>query len=222
MGDKPCAVDARVILKPSKMHSPLHLVISPYPAQYEMSAITKGGVFIFIRPIKPEDEPLLADFFRKLSPQSIYARFFSPMKSIPRTMMARFTQIDYDRDMALVAMSQKQSKEEILGVARLMSKPGGIELEFSVVVSDMWQGKGIGATLMEHLIAIAKERGMETIWGLVLTENTHMLALARKFGSTVRFAGGNQYELKIDLKNHSSSLLTPGKTLVAEAVNAEK
>ena len=214
--DKPCVVDARVILKPSKIPSPRHLVISPYPSQYETPAVTKGGVHIFIRPIKPEDEPLLSDFFRTLSPQSIYTRFFSPMKFVPRTMLARFTQIDYDRDMALIAVKEDQPTEEILGVARLMSKPGGIEPEFSVVVSDMWQGKGIGATLMEHLVAIAGERGMASVWGVVLAENTHMLTLARKFGAAVRSAGGNQYELKIDLKNQSPSLLEPEKNLVAE------
>lgn len=100
-----------------------------------------------------------------------------------------------------MAFGRDPGGEEVLGVARLMSKPGGIEPEFSVVVSDMWQGKGIGATLMAQLLAIAKEKGMESVWGLVLAENTHMLALARKFDATVERASGNQYELRIDLKH---------------------
>jgi acetyltransferase len=215
-------VDARVILKPSKIESPLHLVISPYPAQYEMSETTKGGVHIFIRPIKPEDEPLLAEFFKTLSSESVYMRFFSPMKSIPHAMMARFTQIDYDRDMALVAMGHDQPKEEILGVARLMSKPGGIEPEFSVVVSDVWQGKGIGAALMAKLMAIAKEKGMTSVWGLILAENTQMLALARKFDASVRHASGNQCELRIELKRHRPSKLdNPEMRLVKDRQNRE-
>ena len=79
----------------------------------------------------------------------------------------------------------------MLDVARLMTKPGGLKPEFAVVVSDRWQGKGIGATLMEHLIAIAKERDIESVWGLVLAENTHMLALARKLGFSIsRISGG--------------------------------
>ncbi|MBW2707879.1 MAG: bifunctional acetate--CoA ligase family protein/GNAT family N-acetyltransferase [Deltaproteobacteria bacterium] len=203
--NKPFAVDARVILKPSQTHSPLHLAISPYPAQYESVAITESGIRIFIRPIKPEDEPLLSDFFTTLSPESIYTHFSSPMKSMPRAMLARFTQIDYDRDMALVAMRQNQSTEAFLGMARLMSKPGGIEPEFSVVIGDRWQGKGIGASLMKHLIAIAKERGLSSIWGVALAENIHMLALARKFGSTVEFAGGSHYKLKIDVESHTEN-----------------
>ena len=182
------------------MASPLHLVISPYPDQYEVTTHTRGGVDIFIRPIKPEDAPLLLEFFHGLSRESIYYRFFSPLKSISKEMLARFTQLDYDRDMALVAMEQSQAEEKIVGVARLMSKAGGIEPEFAVVVADPWQGKGIGVALMEHLIAIAKERGITSIWGFVLAENTHMLALARKLGSAIsRVPGENQYELRIDL-----------------------
>ena len=82
-----------------------------------------------------------------------------------------------------------------------MSKAGGIEPEFAVVVGDPWQEKGVGVALMEHLIGIAKERGMESIWGLVLAENTHMLALARKLGFAVsRVPGEAQYELRTDLR----------------------
>ena len=205
MGDRPCAVDARIIIRPSEMASPLHLVISPYPDQYEVTTHTRGGVDIFIRPIKPEDAPLLLEFFNGLSRESVYYRFFSPLKSFPKGMLARFTQLDYDRDMALVAMEQSQAEEKIVGVARLMSKAGGIEPEFAVVVADPWQGKGIGVALMEHLIAIAKERGMTSIWGLVLAENTHMLTLARKLGFAIsRVPGENQYELKIDLRSIAS------------------
>ncbi len=207
MGDRPCAVDARVIITPSKIASPLHLVISPYPDHYEMTTHTKNGLDLFIRPIKPEDASLLLEFFHGLSEESIYYRFFSPLKSFPHKMLPRFTQLDYDRDMALVAMEQSQPEEKILGVARLMSKAGGIEPEFAVVVGDPWQGKGIGVALMEHLIGIAKERGVASIWGLVLAENTHMLALARKLGFDIsKVPGEAQYELRTDLKPENRGL----------------
>ena len=197
----PCAVDARVIIRPSEMASPLHLVISPYPDQYEVSRQIKGGPDLFIRPIKPEDAPLLLEFLQGLSRESIYYRFFSPLKSFSKKMLGRFTQIDYDRDMALVAMEKSQSEGKILGVARLMSKAGGIEPEFAVVVGDSWQGKGIGAALMEHLIGIAKERGIASIWGFVLAENIRMVALARKLGFSIsRVPGENQCKLKIGLR----------------------
>jgi len=207
VGDRPCAVDARVIIRPSEIVSPLHLVISPYPDHYEVTKRTRGGLDIFFRPIKPEDAPLLLEFFHGLSRESIYYRFFSHLKTLPKEMLTRFTQLDYDRDMALVAMEQSQPEEKILGVARLMSKAGGIEPEFAVVVGDPWQGKGIGAALMEHLLGIAKERGMESIWGFVLAENTHMFALARQLGFDIsKVPNEAQYELRADLKPENRGL----------------
>ena len=198
------AVDARVILKPSDIKTPLHLAISPYPNQYEMRTVVKEGVEILVRPIKPEDAPLLVNLFHGLSPKNIYLRFFSPIKSLSHEMLVRFTQIDYDRDMALVAMDTSQPKEEMLGVARLITEPGSKKAEFAVTIRDVWQGKGIGATLMERLMAIAKERGLEYLWALVLSENTKMLALGRKLGFGIsRRRGGSEYELKIDLSSIS-------------------
>jgi acetyltransferase len=204
-GDQACAVDAHVIIKPSEKPSPLHLVISPYPNQYEMTTTTKGGLRLFIRPIKPEDAPLLEGLFNSLSEQSVYYRFFTPLKTLSRDALAYLTQIDYDRDMALVAIHRTEQEKEMLGVARLMTKPGGTDPEFAVTVRDSWQGKGVGAALMEALLNIAKERGVESIWGSVLGVNTHMLALARKLGFHVsRVPRTNEYELRITLESKAS------------------
>jgi acetyltransferase len=198
--DQAYSVDARVRIKPSKVLSPHHLVISPYPNQYERYATTRAGVDLFVRPIKPEDAPLLVDFFHTLSREDVHYRFFSPIKSLSPKTLAILTQIDYDRDMALVAMDRTQPKEKILGVARIMTKPGGTDPEFAVTVSDVWQGKGVGATLLEHIIGIARERRIENLWGLVLAENRRMLALARKLGfETKRSGSAGQFEVRIDL-----------------------
>jgi len=199
--DQACAVDARVIIKPSHVASPHHMVISPYPNQYETITTTESGLDVLIRPIKPEDAPLLVDFFDTLSAESVYYRFFTPVKSLSPKTLALFTQIDYDRDMALVAIDRTQGKEKILGVARIMAKPGGKEPEFAVTVSDAWQGKGIGAALLEHLASIAGERGFETLWGVVLAGNRHMMALARKLGFRIaKTPDSGEIELRIDLK----------------------
>jgi acetyltransferase len=199
--DQACAVDARVIINPSEVPSPEHLVISPYPGQYEMKTSTKAGIKILIRPIKPEDAPLLVELFHTLSKESVYYRFFRPMKSLPPDMLAYFTQIDYDRDMALVALDQTQPKERMLGVARIMSFSDGKTAEIAVAVGDPWQGKGIGAALMERLIAISRERGKENLRGYVLGENTQMLALARKLGFRISWdLEGHQYEIETDLR----------------------
>lgn len=195
-----CAVDARVLLKPSQTSAPLHLVISPYPDQYEEFTQTSTGIDIFVRPIRPEDAPLLVELFESLSPQSVYRRFFTPMKRLPHSMLARFTQIDYDRHIALVAFSVSKSEESMLGVARVILERNQKEAEFSIVVGDPWQGKGIGAALLQRCISIAKERGIEKVMGTVLAENTQMLALGKKFGFKIKkVLGAGEYELSIDL-----------------------
>jgi acetyltransferase len=197
-GDTVCAIDARVLLKPSQTPAPLHLVISPYPDQLEERTRTKTGIDIFVRPIRPEDAPLLVELFESLSPKSVYRRFFTPMKRLPHSMLARFTQIDYDRHIALVALSVSKSKESMLGVARVILERNQKEAEFSVIVSDPWQGKGIGAALLQRCLSIAKERGIEKVMGTVLAENTQMLALGKKLGFKInRVVGMGEYELSL-------------------------
>ncbi len=200
-GDQAVAVDARVVIKPTHISSPHHMVISPYPSQYELTTTTEGGLDLFIRPIRPEDEPLMVDLFHELSSQTIYYRFFSPIKSMSHEMLVQLTQIDYYRDMALVAIDNSREKERILGVGRIMTRPGGTDPEFAVLVGDPWQGKGVGSTLMKMLIDIAKERRLESLMGLVLGVNKNMLNLARKLGFEIsRSPGSTDYELKINLK----------------------
>ncbi len=203
-----CAVDARVILKPSHVPAPSHLVISSYPNHHETRTVSQGGIPCFIRPIRPEDAPLLEGLFNALSPQSVYFRFFGPLKVLPHRMLARFTQIDYDREIALIALKESVSDEQMLGVARLIRIPGSSRAEFSIVVGDQWQGKGIAAALFQRSLTIAKEQGIEEVWGIVLPENTRMLALGRKFGFSVnRSPDSREYELKIDLRKPLSNRL---------------
>ncbi len=198
------ALDARVVVASSTIPSPLHLVISPYPSQYEQTVVTKSGLEIFVRPIKPEDAPLLSELFDSLSPTSIYYRFFRPLRYLSHDMLARFTQIDYDRDMALVALQRVGDAEKMLGVARIISDPDITKAEFSVLVGDAWQGKGVGATLLEQLVEIGRERGLEFLWGVVLPENTNMLALGRKLGFTIkRVPQSSDFELRINLQQPS-------------------
>jgi len=201
VGEDLWAVDARVVVKPSDVPSPMHLVVSPYPNEYEERVVTDEGVEIFVRPIKPEDAPLLTELFGVLSPRSIYYRFMSPMKELPRPMVVRFTQIDYDRDICLVAIEEDDGAEKMLAVARVMGDPDGVEAEFAVLVGDPWQGKGIGAELLQRCLNVARKQGFRKIVGTVLAENTHMLALGRKLGFTLtRTPGAGEYELKMDLK----------------------
>jgi acetyltransferase len=178
-------------------------VISPYPDQYEMHTKTNTGVDIFIRPIRPEDAPLLVELFESLSPRSIYLRFFTPLKRLSHSMLARFTQIDYDRHIALVALAESEINEKMLGVARVIIGRNPREAEFSIVVSDPWHEKGIGAALLQRCVSIAQERGIQKIMGTVLAENTQMLALGRKLGFSIKKEQGvPEYELSIDFREN--------------------
>jgi len=200
---RPSVADARVLLRPAATTSPNHLVISPYPEQYESEELTSGGLSIFVRPIKPEDAPLLVDLFNTLSRTSIYYRFFGALKALPHSMLVRFTQVDYDRAIDLVAMEQHGVGEErMLGAARVITDPDGKRAEFAVLVGDPWQGKGVGARLLEKSLRIAKERGVETVWGVVLRENRGMLSLARNLGFSISWSKEpGEMELNIDLRS---------------------
>ncbi len=202
IGQDLIALDARVVLNPEPaVPTPFHLVISSYPNQYESYATTKNGLEIFIRPIKPEDATLLTEFFQALSPQSVYFRFFRHMKQLPPDMLIRFTQIDYDREIALVALHESEGGEEMLGVARVIKETHCNNAEFAVLVSDSWHGQGIGAALLRNCLIIAQERGLQTVWGIVLPSNTQMQALGKKLGFKIkREPGSTDYLLSIDLQ----------------------
>ena len=156
---------------------------------------------LFIRPVKPEDAPLFTALFDTLTPTSIYYRFFSVVKSLTPEALARFTQLDYDREISFVGLEDQGGNERMLGVAHIAGEPDGRRGEFSVLVGDPWQGKGVGAKLLLQCLEIAQERGMDVVWGSVLAENQHMLALGKKLGFTVSpGADSSEFKLTIDLK----------------------
>jgi acetyltransferase len=176
------------------------MALSSYPDQYEIEETTKGGLKIVVRPMKADDGPLLEQLFYALSPKSIYFRFFVPVKSPSKEMLAKLTQVDHERHVVLAATQRTSEAEKILGVFRLMcgdDKAG----ELAVVVGDPWQGKGVGAKLFEHGIGIARERGIQSIVGTVLSQNETVLALARKLGFSVKWNfDTHAYDIKLDLK----------------------
>jgi acetyltransferase len=123
------------------------------------------------------------------------------MKELPREMLIRFTQIDYDREIALVALHESEGGEEMLGVARVIKEKHCHNAEFAVLVSDSWHGQGIGAALLKNCLIIAQERGLHKVWGIVLSSNTQMQALGKKLGFEIkREPGCTDYLLSIDLQ----------------------
>ncbi len=177
------ALDARIRIDPAEIEksgpNPL-LAIRPYPNQWEKWSETADGDRILIRPIKPADEHLYGDFVAKLSPEDIRFRFLAPRKEFSHRFIARFTQIDYARAMAFVALDNTQ--KELLGVARLAADPDYIRGEYAVIVRSDLTGSGIGWALMSHLIAYAEKEGLRELVGDVLASNTRMLEMCRALG----------------------------------------
>jgi acetyltransferase len=195
---KPVAVDARILVSPLALPSSLHLVIGPYPEEEESHMLGADGRRIFIRPVKPEDAPLFTALFAVLSPTTIYYRFFGHLKELRPEMLARFTQIDYDREIALVAIDEDSQADRMLGVARIIGDPDRRTGEFAVLVGDAWQGRGIGSNLLEKCLSIAEKQGFQTVHGVVLDENRNMLALGKKLGFSIeRNANDGDNELEI-------------------------
>jgi len=196
------AVDARVSISVPRMSSPDHLIISSYPWQYEKKQHTINGHEFFIRPIRPTDADLMINHFDSLSPRSVYMRFFSPVKQLSKTMLIKLTQIDYDREIALVALMGKGRDKKIIGVCRIILEPDKTLGEFALAISDEWQGKGIGSSLLKLCLKAAQTKGIQKIMGIVFAENTQMLMLGRKLGFSVkRHPESGEYDLIIDFKD---------------------
>jgi len=195
------AVDARIVID----HAPQaasgranpynHLAILPYPARFEQIWPLAGGGEYTVRPIHPDDASMLRDLMQHLSPESRYFRFISSITELPPSMLAKFTLIDYDREMALVAVFKERSAvadgqftetERIVGVSRYITNPDQSSCEFALVVADDFSGKGLGSRLMLSIMDVAREKGLAEIDGLVLANNPGMLKLMRSLGFTVK------------------------------------
>ncbi len=179
------AVDARIELMEAMPHGVepyAHMAIMPYPAHLARKVVLADGREILLRPIRPEDAEMEQEFVRGLSEESRYLRFMRSLQELTPEMLVRFTQIDYDREMAFVAIYTKDGKQEEVGVARYSIEPDGESAEFAVVVADAWQGKGVGTQLLEALIETARRRGVRELFGEVLVHNHAMLALTERLG----------------------------------------
>jgi acetyltransferase len=175
------ALDARVRVRRGKQSPAARLSISPYPRELEETVSLADGRQFLLRPILPEDEPQLAEAFAKLSPESIRLRFFAPIRGLPHEFAARLSQIDYDREMALIATETGTAgTQPIYGVARIMGDPDNERAEFALFVRDDMAGRGLGTLLMRRILAYAARRGTSEVFGDVLPENERMLDLCRR------------------------------------------
>jgi acetyltransferase len=176
------ALDARIRVASRPVAGAERFAILPYPTQWVRKVIWNGRE-ITIRPIRPEDEAQHRRFLEHLDPEDIRMRIFQTRRELPRSELARLTQIDYDREMAFIAEgTDAQGAPETLGVARTVSDPDKVEAEFAIIVRSDLKGAGLGRLLFEQLIEHAVNRGTGRLVGIILRENTRMLKLARAMG----------------------------------------
>jgi acetyltransferase len=185
--DGAVVLDARIVVdhQTNGLDRYAHMAIHPYPTHFSSRWQLADGTDILIRPIRPEDASIETAFIARLSAQTKYFRFMQVLQELTPEMLVRFTQIDYDREMALIAVTQTATEEKEIAVARYISNPDGVSCEFAIVVADEWTKKGIGSQLLRKLMDVAKVRGLRSMEGEVLSDNRPMLEMAKGLGFTV-------------------------------------
>ena len=183
------AADARIVIDHTSNASGdryAHMAIYPYPVHLIQEWQMNDGKVVTIRPIRPEDADLEQEFVKNMSDESRYYRFMDTLRELTQTMLVRFTQIDYDREMALVAvLPQEDGKDMQIGVARYVGNPDGESVEFALAVGDDWQKCGVGRKLMTALIECARMKGYRAVVGDVLSTNSKMFRLMTSLGFTI-------------------------------------
>ena len=173
------ALDARIVVRhPVGQERAARFAIRPYPVELETTLVDRDGKVLRVRPIRPDDEPMLQAFSRRLTAEDMRLRFFGPLRELSHEMAARLTQIDYDREMAFLLLDG----DDLLGVGRLAADPGFEQAEFALVVASDRQGRGYGTLLLLHVLQYAKARGVKRVIGHVLRENHKMLELTKRLG----------------------------------------
>ncbi|MGK7862338.1 bifunctional acetate--CoA ligase family protein/GNAT family N-acetyltransferase [Falsiroseomonas sp. E2-1-a4] len=179
------AADASCLLRPAGQMA--LLAVPPYPEEWAAPWTAKSGEVLLVRPVRPEDAEAHAEMFRRLTPEDVRWRFFSQIRELPAVQVARLTQIDYDREIAFVAIRRRaDGAEEMLGISRLIREADGRSAEFAVVVDRGMKGQGLGRHLMQLLFDWAAATGIEEVVGLILSDNVPMLGFIRALGFTTR------------------------------------
>jgi acetyltransferase len=180
------AVDARIVIDWDRFMREVAdhrepSLIAAYPKKYIATRTLKNGEQVLLRPIKAEDEGRFDELIKSLSPESMRFRFFSIIKEMPHETLTKYCNLDYDRQIAIVAELQ-QTPKRIIGAGRVIVEPDGKSGEFAVLVTDEWQRRGLGSLLMDYIIDFARDKHLEKIFAHVLSNNCKMLRLSEKKG----------------------------------------
>jgi acetyltransferase len=219
------ALDARISIDRQRVFQKFephqHLVISPYPKKYETFWTMRDGRTVLLRPIKPEDEPLWADMFKNFSEESIRFRFFQILKDTPHETRIRYTNIDYDREIAIVPELSEGGKRKILGVVRVGLEPDRKSGEIAFIVADPWQGLGLGTKMVDYALEICKDMYVETVYAIMLPENLRAIDLMRKMGFAITYSGNGTVNGTLSLREEDALTCPKSETTQELAGHAQ-
>ncbi len=196
------AVDARCVVEhyPAGRGPYDHMAIHPYPSHLSGRQQLPDGISLLIRPIRPEDALIEREFVRHLSTESKYLRFMHALTDLTPEMLARFTQIDYDREMALIALVKQDEQDIEIGVARYVINADGVSCEFAIVVADEWRHRGIAGRLMDKLLESARDKGLALMEGSVLANNKEMITFCKSMEFVVEPDTEDQHLVRVRKK----------------------
>jgi acetyltransferase len=217
--------DARIVVEKRRVFEKLephqHLVITPYPKKYETIWKLRDGRNVLLRPIKPEDEPLWLEMFQNFSEESIRYRFFQIIKDTPHETRIRYTNIDYDREIAIVPELTENGKRKILGVVRVGIEPNGKAGEIAFIVADPWQCLGLGTKMVDYAIEIAKDMKIETLYAIMLPDNFRAINLMKKMGFAITYPQDGTVRGTLNLKEEESGTCPERKIAEEPQIQAQ-
>jgi acetyltransferase len=198
--DARIVIDKETVCKEIDPHAHDHLVISPYPKRFEKLWTLRNGQNVLLRPIKPEDEPMWLEMFQNLSEESIRYRFFQMLRDTPHEVRVRYCNIDYDREIAIVAELMKEGRRKILGVSRVSTEPDLKTGEMAFIVGDRWQNLGLGTQIVDYTLDIAMQMGIERVYAIMLPDNYRALSLTKKMGFDLEYLTDGTVKGNLTLK----------------------
>ncbi|HTZ17382.1 MAG TPA: GNAT family N-acetyltransferase [Dissulfurispiraceae bacterium] len=207
------ALDAGILLEdeildgfvqPEGELCPPHLSICPYPRKFATEITLKNGAHAIIRPIRPEDEPMIAELFDSFSEQTIVLRFFQRFPHLSHEQLVRYCQIDYDRELALVCVVEDEGQEKIIGDVRMIKQADMEMADMAIMVSDKWQGLGVGIALSTHCMKVAKDAGIRRVFMDILKINTYMLNLSKRLGFKRTESYDDYVEVRYEMNGEKS------------------
>ncbi len=200
-GNRAVALDARIVLDTTYEGEGeySHLVISPYPTRYVQIWRCRDGRQVLLRPVRPQDEKMEKEAYERLSDESRRLRYFSSSGKATHEMLTRLCNIDYDREMVIIAQYDESGRKRSVGNARLLVQADGESAEFAVQVAEDFRGTGLGLKLVDVIIGIARDKGLKTMYGIALSENTPMINLAKRLGFEVLKYDQDEVKLVLEL-----------------------